>query len=382
MNTCFLFIRYPNEETILSVTLDSQGHIVAPLSSRTIEKIKELQAGATTLVVLPTETCGLHEVPLPWLGERKARSAIPYALEEQLAQNVTSLHFAFDRQHYKHNIYLVAVIDKAYLAATIDTLESSEIKFDAITLDWFALQNGEHCFTKEVLLVNDSKFKGALSLELSRVYLANNPETELLVFNDSPELSAEHPTNQIDQKAHEWIAKRLLNAKIINLCQGEFQRGGKRDRTRFWYIATAGLLGVLVLSVLVINIAKVLVLNHKIQQFDQGIEQIYKEFFPEAKQVISPRFRIEQSLKAGRGAQESERFWVLLSTLGNAYNPQSITIQQLLFQNQTLMVTLTSKDFQALESLQQVLQNSNIKVTQTQASTQDGQVMATLELKR
>ncbi|GGI85336.1 type II secretion system protein GspL [Legionella impletisoli] len=383
MNTCFLFIHHSDEEKYLSLTVTSQGHISAPLTFRTSEEVKQLQSGgAVTMVVLPSKLCSMHEVPLPWLGERKARAAIPYALEEQLAQSVTSLHFAFDRQHYKHNTYLVAVMDKEYLASIIDRLDFSGIEFDQITLDWFALQEGEHCVTEDTLLIYDKAFKGALSIELSDIYLADNPEIELLVFNDSASLSTENPTKSVSKTAKQWIATRLLNAKTIDLCQGEFQRGGKHDTTRFWYVATAGLLGMFVLSFFIINLTKVLVLNNKIELLDQEIEIIYKEFFPEAKQVISPRFRIEQSLKISRAGQESETFWMLLKTLGETYDPQTITIQQLLFQNQTLIVALSSKDFQALESLQQALQQSNIKVNQTQASSKEGQVMATLELKR
>lgn len=380
MAICFLFSQHQLEENLLSLKLDSQGQIAAPLASRSTEEFKALQDGAETVVIVSAERCSLHELPLPWLAERKARAAIPYALEEQLAQTVSTLHFAFDRQHYKDNIYLVVVIDKDYLSGLIEKLDALEVAFDKITIDWFALNDGESCITHNNILVNDSVFKGALSGELASIYLHSSPQTEIFLFNDSADYITDQETTKIDENALVWIAKRLHHNKPINLCQGAFQRGDQRSSIQFWYRAGAVLIGVWLLSLLILNTAKVIMLNHKIDSLDQEIAVIYREFFPEAKQVISPRFRIEQSLKSSADSQKSE-FWSLLAALSKTYNPDNATIQQLLFQNKTLSVTLLTKDFVTLEALQQTLQQANIKVTQTQASSQDGQVIATLELK-
>ena len=96
MTTCFLFARQFYDEACLSLRLDKNGEIDAPLSLRSFQEFKSLQRQSRTIIVLPTERSSLFEIELPWLGERKARAAIPYALEEQLAQNVATLHFAFD----------------------------------------------------------------------------------------------------------------------------------------------------------------------------------------------------------------------------------------------------------------------------------------------
>lgn len=381
MTTCFLFIDQPDDESILSLSLDAQGQLQAPLKQRSSEEIKEVQTNAETIVVLPAGVCSLHEVSLPWLGERKARAAIPYALEEQLAQSVATLHFAFDRQHYSDNNYLVVVIDKAYLNRIVVRLESMAILFDCITLDWFALKEGECCLTQNTVLVHDKALKGALSFELATRYLNNNPITELITFKNSLPFDALKKTVPKESTAPVWIASRLQQTSPMNLCQGEFQKqDNKRKSTRFWYFTSAVLAGIWILSLLGLNTTKVIMLNHKIAQLDSQIAVIYREFFPNAQQVISPRFRIEQSLKAGSEGQESA-FWMLLSTLAGPFNEKNITIEQILFHNQTLAVTIQSNDFSTLEALQQTLQQSNINVTQTRASSQDDQVVATLELK-
>ncbi len=103
--TCFIFTEVLNEDQCLCLRLDPNGQIDAPLALRSTSEVKALQMNARTIVVLPTQSSSLHEVELPLLGERKARAALPYALEEELAQNVTTLHFSFDQKHYKQNRY-------------------------------------------------------------------------------------------------------------------------------------------------------------------------------------------------------------------------------------------------------------------------------------
>ena len=105
MATCFLFAQHFNDESCLSLRLNEQGQLDAPLERRTVDALKALQVKARTMVVLPTESSSLHQVELPWLAERKAREALPYALEEQVAQQLTSVHVAFDKPHYKNNQY-------------------------------------------------------------------------------------------------------------------------------------------------------------------------------------------------------------------------------------------------------------------------------------
>ena len=101
MATCVLFIENLDAEGCFCLRLDALDEVDAPLQKRSPDDIRVIQENARTIVVIPTAAAGLHVFNLPWLGERKAREAIPYALEEQVAQPVTELHFAFDKAHYR-----------------------------------------------------------------------------------------------------------------------------------------------------------------------------------------------------------------------------------------------------------------------------------------
>jgi general secretion pathway protein L len=379
--TCFIFTQHLNEEQCLCLLLDQQGQVEAPLALRPIHEARILQLDARTIMVVPAESSSLHEVELPLLGERKAREAIPYALEEQVAQNVTTLHFSFDNQHYQNNRYLVVVTDKQYLLDLFAKLDALELSFEIITLDWFALKENECCVTESGLLIRDNVFKGALNGDLAAIYLKNQEkQAQLFTFKDSNSLLSVTNATPIDALSCEWIAQRLLRSDLMNLCQGELQRDTRQHTVRYWYRGCAIMLGTLIGSILLINAFYLHSLKSKITDVDKKTAVIYRDFFPEAKQVISPRFRITQLLTSGLSNSDTSILWSLLDKLSHAYNGNLFTIEHFRFQNRVLSVTLVSNDFAALENLQQHLQKDKVNVAQSQASTRENKVIETLEL--
>lgn len=382
MATCYLFAQHFTEEHCLGLRLDDQGQIDAPLERRTLEAFRTLQFNARTIIVLPTENGSLHQVDLPWLSDSKARAALPYALEEQMAQHVTTVHIAFDQAHYQHQHYLVVVIDRVFLQNLMDRLDSASIGFDTMTLDWFALSEGEAVISETSLLVHDDQFNGALSAEPAGIYLARRlASSSILIFNDSaPALKSPPASQVVNASFYEWTAQRLLKAKPMNLCQGELRHNTRQEVNTRWYQATIALTGIWFASFLLVHIFILHHLTTKIADLDQKIKVIYHDFFPHASQVISPKFRVEQLLKAGRTGQD-KALWQLEDTLAKAIVNGTFTIEQLRYQNQTLAVTLIASDFAALDELQLRLQQAGVKVTQAQAASHEQQVTATLELR-
>lgn len=383
MGTCFLFAQHFTDESCLSLRINEQGHIDAPLEQRSFDELRALQNNARTVVVLPTEHSSLHQVELPWLSESKARAALPYALEEQVAQSVTTVHIAFDHEHYQNKQYLVVVIDRLFLQQLMDRFDNALLVFDTITLDWFALNSDEVVMSETSLLVKDNAFYGALSTEPAHLFLTRRlSSSPLLSFKDSTPALQSFPLCQvIEGSFYEWTAQRLLTTKPMNLCQGDLRHHTKQEKNGRWYQVIAVLAGVWLVSIFVVNAIVSHYLTGKISDIDQKIALIYREFFPQAHQVISPVFRVKQLLKEGRSGQDST-LWQLENTLATAMTQGEFTIEQLRYQNKILAVTLIAKDFAALDGLQLRLQKAGVKVTQAQASSQhEQQVTATLELR-
>lgn len=381
MATCFLFTSHLTETSCLSLRLDDQGLIDAPLEQRSFDAIKTLQVGCQTMIVLACEQCTLHRVELPKLSLQKARAALPYALEEQVAQSVSALHIAFDQQHYQNKQYLAAVIDKAYLHELMSRLKELNLIFDMITLDWFALKVDEACVSETRLLVNDGAFQGALSADLATLYLTNRTsKSTILEFKDSAPALKSTAFIQADGASYEWFAQRLFHVNPLNLCQGDLQHNTQQQTCTRWNYAIAVLAGLSLGLFLLINGILSHQLTTQIARLDEQISVIYHTFFPQSKQVISPKFRVEQLLKS-KGAASDKTLWTLLDTLSAAIHNEAFTVEQFHYQNQTLSVTFTNQDFAALEALERRLQKAGVKVNQAQAALHDQHVLATLELR-
>lgn len=377
MDILFLFTKHLHQDGCLSLKLDASGAVLVPPAQRSFAEIQDLQKNCDTLVIESSAHSSLLTLELPWLPERKARAAIPYALEDKLAQSVDELHFAFDKAHYEHNHYVIAIISKQRMQYIMQLLTEHQIEFNAITLDWFALAPEELCISESTLLVNTKEFKGAVSGDLAEAYLKKHGHETPLLFADSqikPKLEAMPHS----ETSYVWIAQRLLQYRYINLCQGEMQHGKKSDWVKKGYQLATILFGVWLLSLVAVNAINLHSLNKQTAEIDAQIAQIYHEFFPEAKQVISPKFRISQLLKDEN--QDEARFWYLLGQFSKVMDSEKFTLEQLRYQNKNLSVALLSPDFASLELLENQLKKSSLQVKQTQASSRDQQVAATLEL--
>lgn len=387
MTTCFLFLESSIEtntvqqEHFWAVRLDDAGEVDLPLAWYPIEEIKSMQMGCQTVAVLPASVASLHRLDLPKLSTRKAREAIPYALEEELAEPVTALHVAFDRDTQRGSRYRVVVINRLRLRAWMHELEALEMAFDAITLDWFAVESGEVCATATDLLVHQDTFIGALSPLLAAQYLTTHPEMRAgFTFDDS-----ETSLQQLELSAHEgsyrlFVAKRLLEGRYINLCQGAFHNRTYDNFSSLWYGVCGALFAAWFVSVLGINAIALHRLQTKQAGLEQQIAKHYHVFFPEAKQVISPRFRIERLLNQ-TGAAPHDSFWILFDALANVVALNPLDIETLRFRDQTLWVSVAAQDFAFLDAFEQKLKTLRVRVKQTQAKTRDNQVTAILELR-
>jgi general secretion pathway protein L len=381
--TCFLFAQHLNEEDCLSLKLDQQGQMVAPLAQRSFAQIKQLQANSQTYIVAAGQFFSLHQLVLPWLADRKARAAIPFALEDKLAQNFDTLHFAFANNYYQNGHYLVVVADKIYLQELIAAFDRQGVNFDLLTIDWFALKTNEIAVTESSLLTNDDLFQGALSPDLIPFYLKQwSAERSIYCFSDSNKALFSSPLakiTEIQESSYLWLAQRLQKIRPINLCQGALQHGSSHMKTKRLYQAAIGMTLLWLLSIIAANAIKLHLLNKDTAIVDAKIAVIYREFFPNAQQVISPKFRISQLIKANQNTADST-VWTLLDRLAKTIKDSPVTIEQFRFQNQAITVVLATKNFGSLEELQTKLQQNNVKVRQTQASTRDDQVVSTLEL--
>jgi general secretion pathway protein L len=380
MATCFLFVKNWTEEGCLCLSLDDTGEVTAPPLQRSFEEIKLLEKDAKSIVVCPADQFGFYTIELPWLPDKKARVTLPFALEEQLGEHIEDLHFSFDKAHYQDGHYLVVVAKIAYLSDLLLDLQEKGLNTNFVTTDWFALNQDETCILNKHILVRNKVFSGALVKDFSELYFQKiSPDQTVFTFEKKRKKDSDQYI-KITEDPHIWVAKRLLQNKPINLRQGQFKQSNQLDITQKWYWLAGITVAIWLCSFLIIHGIMLYQLNTQTKLVDEQIAKIYKQFFPEAQQVISPKFRIEQFLKTNQGSKDTT-LWAVLNKLATVAKNNGSSVQQIKYQNQMLQVTLNSDNFETLEKLENALQKEKISVRQLQASTQNKQVVSILELK-
>lgn len=384
MYTCYLFVDKFDDENCLSIRLDDAGEICDPLEIRSLDEFRLLQQNSKTVIVLSVQFAALHAVAVPLLSENKARPVIAYALEENLADSVTHLHFAFDKSHYYSGQYLVVVIEKKIIFDLQNRLDKLQIEYNDITCDWFALSLGETCVIANRYMVNDVNFRGGLDLDLFQVYLKSQTDfSHIIIFNDSPALPQAEKFTKVDLDAYAWVAKKLHYQKAINLCQGEFIHNTNSEVSQK-YLKLAAVLGtVWLISLLASNVLALVMLNKQLAVYDKKIAIVYREFFPGARQVISPRFRINQILQKNQAGYNGV-FWQILAKFATVVkqvsNDENVVIGQISMQNSKLEINIACNNFDALEKIESGLKNQKINVHKSGVITKGDKVLATLEL--
>lgn len=109
-------VRINNEATHAQwCVVDSRGHLAGPVGAGTLTEAAPFVMGRRVVLLVPGSEVLLIETQLPTGSRGKLLKLAPYALEEQLAEDVEQLSFAVGEQRSDGSA-LVATIDSVQLA--------------------------------------------------------------------------------------------------------------------------------------------------------------------------------------------------------------------------------------------------------------------------
>ena len=120
-NTLLLRADSLPEDTWRWVRLGPEGTPEGSISIGPLAAAAREAAGLRAVVLVPGTECLLTQVQIPGRNRQKLLRAIPYALEDQLSDEVEQLHFAVGEQTPDEQ-WPVAVISRDYLASLLEML--------------------------------------------------------------------------------------------------------------------------------------------------------------------------------------------------------------------------------------------------------------------
>jgi len=367
--------------------LGDDGSIQGDIHAGSLLDAAGESAGLRVAVLVPGAECLLCLAQIPGNSRQKLLRAAPFALEEQLSDEVENLHFSIGKTMTDGN-WPVVVISKQYMQRLTDAIAEAGLEVQQVFSELQAIPATDDTITAlvdgDTVLVRtgpysgyaaDSDNLGFLLAAQPRDAEAPLPALQLLLRDHSklPDTGAYAGETQVQQFAGDPLSEfaRGLDAHAINLLQGGFSRSGEWLRILRPWRATAALLlaGVLV-SNLVMGI-DYFRLSRESDRLRAEIEQTFRTALPGITRIVNPRVQLQQQLDQLQHRTGADGgFLGLLANSGSVFRQmQGVEIQGANFRGGRLDVDLTVSNLQLLDELKRNLSQAGKLSVDIQSAT-------------
>ncbi len=378
---------------------ESASH-AGPLSA-----VRAETAGRAVLVLVPGGDVLLTHADLPAnRAGAKLQQLIPYALEEQLAEDIDTLHFALGRR-LPNGRLPVAVVARQRMDQWLGELRAAGIEPAALYADTELLPCNP---AQAVVLLEDDAVtvrtpSGAHLVvaadalgEALEVARADPAARGLLVYAGQAEwqrsqaaLDAvrEHfeavQVQQLSGDPLPLLARGCNAAAPINLLQGPY--APQRSTVSGWraWRWAATLLGVLVGLHLLGALGELVVLHRRERVLDGAITRVFHRAMPGQGAAYEARRRMQQRLQQLRAGAAGGSFFSALGALAQAraHVPQA-RFEALSFSGGALELQLTAPSIGALNEFTQSLGRQGWRARLTGANPGPGGIHGSLRMSR
>lgn len=328
-------------------------------------------------LVLPVEAVTACAARLPTQKARWLRQALPFAVEELLAEDVDSLHLALGE--LPDGLHRIFAVRRSWLSAWVDLAAElgsvpASLQVDADLLP----EEGTQLFWLDGRWLLGGEQSARLGLqdedwphlrEACALPLHGRAPRERQVLEGIDEW-------QEQAQPYQWLASHLGS----ELAQAEFQVRQEHRHQRFLrpVLALAGLWVVLQWG---FYLAQGWHLRHEGDNYAAANEALYRELFPQDSKLINLRAQFDQHLAAGTATGQG-RLLGLLDQAADALLAEGaqVRVQQLDFSNTRgdLSMQVQAPGFDALERLRERLIAAGLAVQLGSASREGTAVSARL----
>jgi general secretion pathway protein L len=403
----FLHLQDDGAETADWLLIDRQGQRRAGGQATPLETIAA-EDGARVeraCVLAPTRLFTLTEVELPMRRRRQAMAAIPYTIEDRLAQEIEDCHFAYGPVGEGGRTPVI-VAARAQMQAWLDRLEQAGLWAGVLTPDLFMLPYQEGAWAAmlsgdRLLLRSGARagleVPGALARPmLDRVREEQAPQQTVMLQLWTDRQSAETDWADLSGFAVTvtGASEELLGdfaahyrpGDVLNLLQGPY---APRDRGGFdwrrWRAAAAVALLWLTAEVTLV-MADLRSLHAEQDRIEARIEQVFRQAMPAARGVQDAqeaRARMQvalDSLRGGGGSAQGDLLELVATAAPVISAYPEATVNRLSYRDRALAVDLTLPTLQAVEDLRARLQGAGVSAQVETASSQEGVVSGRLRI--
>lgn len=395
--TLVIRLRAAEEAPASWLVVDANGTRSGPLQSGPVSDALNLAPGRRVVLLVPGTEVALAEPELPLRSSARLAQVVPYALEEQLASDVDTLHFAVGTRATGTVGTPVAIVARNLMQRWYDQWEAAGIHADAAYPDSAAVPGGTTGCTlllDEALLyirradalpyvLDATELPAALDLALGPPEAG--PESgENVTFYAGPaeyeqhrdtieglrERTAALQVKLLPEGALPLLAAQAATGAGVNLLQGAFgARSSLGTRLREWRLPAS----------LAAAVALVFVANHAVgwwqmsraeRALDAQIAEIFAQALP-GQPVVDPRAQMQGalgSLGAGGGG-----LLPVMSALAEAMaQAPSARIEAMSFRGNALELRLTAPTVESLDGIKQTMTRDGMTAELQSATPRGG----------
>lgn len=332
-----------------------------------LEEVLPQCVGRRVWLYAPSADVRLMTATVPVKTAAKALAAVPYAVEEQFAEDVESLHFAIANQALSANEWAVAAVSHSHMRAWLAPFSKAGITPDALLPETLALpfpRDGRWTAMAEVGHVTvrtgpnsgfgclEEDFEQFLSMaeggipQPLRILIAQDVATDFTQLNRDIELlpGLDHPLQA--------LARNAQPAQAINLLQGPYLVRQGYQREWLAWRKVAALAGVALLLAAVGNGVAAFQMSREADRQRTANETRFRTLFPSEQRIVDLSAQAEQQFRAVSGGGGQSGLVPLMEALaGGIKAAPSLTLQSMQFREGALFASLTGTDLAALDLL-------------------------------
>lgn len=369
-------------------------------NAKQLTELTEKSAQRVVKIFVPGCDVILKQLTVPTKSARAMRSAVPYMLEDELAQDVEQLFFAYAdiSEDTAGNNCFVALVAHTQMQAWLAWLEDADIKIKTLQIDVLAMPLIPQQWSaivlpsagQEQIIVRQDRWQGFVLDTDAWQYFAEHSfgsqEKDLagIPSSDSSEEPNQQPTFTAYsalphsellsiQAADEELPLALLaqhcHESKFNLLQGQYKVKDQHSKVLTHWLWAASIAACALLLNFGYKSAQLWQLTAQQEQVEVQIITRYKKAFPQAKKIRVGMIKSQLNRKIAElgGASDSEGFLAMLAKVQPAFakvsglKPESLKFDG---KRQELRLQAVASDYQHFEQFKNALSDADLKVKQ------------------
>jgi general secretion pathway protein L len=336
--------------------------------------------GRRVAVLVPSGDVLMTEVELPVKGGVRAQQVAPYALEEQVAADIETLHFAVGARDEISNKTAVAVVTRDLMRQWSEALEAAKLHPEIVCAEASVLpDNPGHTVVLLDRETLNARRAGSIPVALPaadvtaalEACLGPDLATENVIFYSTPQDWHRH-ASQIEAIRGRFasfkaqllnagvlplLAPQLMSGQFVNLLGGDYAPKQVGNDWRRWRLAAtlAGALLVVHVSGLSYELVQQ---RHNEKQLDDAIGQVARSSMPGDPGTGAVRQRVQARL-AGQAGGGPAGLLPALTALSQAVGSvNGATLQSFNYHRDGMELRLKAHDATSLDRIDQSLRGN------------------------